>query len=301
MHMIPHFPKFKTLELNDKSSFDRATANYSRSVCELSFPTLFIWKDYLRPKLTLINDNLCILNEPINEAPFFLEPIGRKKIMGTLNECLNHAGRISRASTQYTFAIHHNCFSISSLRNNFDYIYKIRNLIELKGRKLDGKRNHLKQFEKRYPNYKLKSLGKNNIKEAMNIFDNWFAEKKTGSKPSLATSDLAYKVEHQALSNTFKYFDELKLRGCGIYIEGVLKGFFVGSIINDKMVCGQFMYADTKIRSIFQILQRDGLKYLFSDYKYINMEDDLGLPGLRKSKLSYQPIRLEEKFDIKFV
>jgi hypothetical protein len=240
------------------------------------------------------------LAEPLIEAPYFFEPLGVKKIMGTLNICINHAGRISYASSQYTHAIHHSCFEIKPRRNNFDYIYLTKDLIELKGRKYDGKRNHLKRFQNKYPDYEFLPIGNRNKKEALEIFNKWFKSKKDNAKPTIATSGLAYRIEYDALNNALSYFEDLELSGGGIFIDGNLRGFFLGNKLHKNMAVGQFMYSDPDIKSIYQVLQWEGCRKLFNDYKYINMEDDLGLPGLRRSKLSYHPVRLEEKFDIQF-
>ena len=296
----PIFPNFKKLNLDDKFIIDAALKDYQRNVYELCFATLYIWKDYFFPTYSFINDNLCILLSPINEEKYFLEPIGRKKVMSTIKECLNYTGRVATASSEYTFTFNHECFDIKALRNHYDYIYLTKDLIELKGRKYDGKRNHLKRFQKKYSDYKFLPIGKNNKKDALELFELWFINKTENSKPSVATSKMAYDMEFKALTNAFNDFDKLSLRGGGIFIGGKLKGFFIGNDLNKKMAVGQFMYADPDIKSIFQMLQWEGVKNIFYKHKYINLEDDLGLPGLRRMKLSYYPAWLEGKFEIKF-
>ena len=74
--MIPSFPDFKELSLDDIPELNAALALKKRSVCELALANLFIWKDIDNPKITKINDNICILTDFKIESPFFFEPLG---------------------------------------------------------------------------------------------------------------------------------------------------------------------------------------------------------------------------------
>ena len=297
--MNPEYPQFKKLNISDKCLFKKYMHNYPRGLCELNFATQIIWKDFDNPQYTFINGNLCILISPKNEKPFFLEPIGRKKVISTLKTCLEHSGRISRASAQYSHILPQTCYNAEPVTNHFDYIYLTRTLSELKGRKFDGKRNHIKRFQKTYPNYQYLPITTKHRTKAIELFNKWFTNKKLHLKSSESTSDLAYEAELSALKSTFKEFEALDLCGGGIFVDGSLKGFCVWSEQNKKMASAHFMYGDPDIKNIYQILTWETCHRLSPRYTYINLEQDLGIPGIRKSKLSYYPVKIEEKFEIK--
>jgi hypothetical protein len=77
-----------------------------------------------------------------------------------------------------------------------------------------------------------------------------------------------------------------------------MKGFILGSRLNPETASVHFQYGDPSLRGISQTLLWEACNKTFSSFKYINLEQDLGIPGLRKAKLSYYPLRLEKKFEI---
>ena len=292
--MLPEYPNFKSLELEDLSQINKHFASTNHQICELAPANLFIWQEFDHPKLTLINNNLCILVTPPNEPSFFLEPIGKNKLLDTVNICLKDCGKIARASEDFLFHLPIEHYHVKCDRNQFDYIYEIKTLAELKGRKNDGKRNHIKNFKKRHPNYAFISLNKKDKEKALGLFEDWFSIR----KDSRHFPKLAYSSQRVALEKAFEYFDALKMAGGAVYIDNVIKGFIMGSALNKQTACAHFQYGHPSVRGIFQILLWEACNKTFKSQKYINLEQDLGIPGLRKAKTSYYPERMIKKFEI---
>ncbi len=293
--MLPEYPKFKSLEPEDISQIGQHLKHAHPKICEWALANLLIWKDFDHPMLTTINKNLCVYITPPNEPPYFLEPVGTHKIHETIEACLKHAGKISRASEGFISRLSLGEYHITCLRNQFDYIYNTKALAELKGRKLDGKRNHIKKFKHRFPDYAFIPLDATFKNEALKLFETWFDKK----KESRYFPKLAYISQKAAVEKAFSYFDELNLMGGAIIIEQEMKGFILGSLLNPEMLSVHFQYGDPHLRGISQTLLWEACNKTFSSFKYINLEQDLGIPGLRKAKLSYCTMRLEKKFEIK--
>ena len=295
--MLPEYPKFKSLESEDVNQIKQHLKQAAPKICEWALANLFIWKDFDHTLLTIIHKNLCIYISPPNEPPYFLEPFGIHKIPETTEICLKHAGKISRASENFVSGLNLYKYRIICLRNQFDYIYQTKALAELQGRKFDGKRNHIKKFNNRFPNHEFIHLDASHKNDALKLFDTWFDKKRETSY----FVKLPHPFQKSAINKAFSYFEPLNMMGGAILIEKEMKGFILGSALNSETVAIHFQYGDPSIYGISQILLWEACHKIFSSFRHINLEQDLGIPGLRKAKLSYHPLRLEKKFEIKSI
>lgn len=297
--MLPEYPKLKNLEISDLKTIEKHLKLAPRSICELNVANFIIWKDFDRAQLTLINKNLCILINPLNEAPYFLEPFGNNQPTETLETCLNHTQKMSRLSENYTAEVKKLCatdkIQCSCLRSQFDYVYLTEKLSELKGKKFDGKRNHIRRFLKRYPENKFVSLEPKHKKEAQSLFEEWFKTR----RETRHFTKLAYNSQKRAIEMAFLLFDQLNFSGGALFADNKLMGFILGSPLNSEMISVHFAYGNPHIQGSSQLLLREACQKSFAKFKYVNLEQDIGIPGLRKSKLSWQPHKLERKFEIK--
>jgi hypothetical protein len=292
--MLPEYPRFKFVEFSDLPFISKHLKNYPCDICELNLVNIFIWENFDHPQLTLINQNLCIYVSPANEPPSFLEPVGSRKISATVDICLKHAGKMSRISSGFIAKLPKEKYKISEIRNQFDYIYETKVLAELRGRKFDGKRNHIKKFKQRHPEYKFVRLTSEHKNEALNLFKEWFAIR----KESRFFPKLAYTSQNSAIEKAFSHFNKLNLMGGALYIDKSMKGFTLGSFLNPEMISVHFLYGHPALQGISQILLWEACRKTYASSKYLNLEQDLGIPGLRKAKLSNQPLRLQKKYEI---
>ena len=114
--MIPNYPQFKPILIEDIEIIKKHLALFSRKICELNLANLMVWQDFDRPQFTIINDNLCILVNNLNEKPYFLEPLGNNKLEETVNICLKHVDKLSRVSESFISLIPQHKYNIKCLR-----------------------------------------------------------------------------------------------------------------------------------------------------------------------------------------
>ena len=131
-------------------------------------------------------------------------------------------------------------------------------------------------------------------KEALELFDRWF----NARKESRYFPKLAYVSQRNALLKAFSNFEKLKLIGGLILAEKAIKGFIIGSQLNAQTVSVHFLYVDPEFNGVSQTLLWKACQDSFAAFSHINLEQDLGIPGLRTAKLSYHPLKLEKKFEI---
>lgn len=292
--MIPKFPEFKPLELSDRSTVKEQLKRINPNICELALANLYIWMDFDRAQLTTINENLCILINPFNESPYFLEPIGRNKPVETINICLEYAKCLSRVSEDFISLIPHDAYKMACQRSQFDYVFQVSEFASFSGKKYDGKRNHIKKFIKHFPNYKYQELTPNMRDKALDLFEKWFKVR----EESRYFPRLAHTAQRNALEKAFLYYKESELIGGAILSENDLLGFIIGSRLNLDTISAHFQYVDPSFQGVSQIVFNEACKNTFNSYKHINLEQDLGIPGLRKAKMSYHPYKIEKKYKI---
>ena len=285
----PCFPEFKLLGLEDRELVSPAIARHPAEICELTFANLFIWRLVEHPKFTFIHDNLCILCEPPTEGAYFLPPVGAEKIEETLSACLAAAPRISRATGELARRLGGR-FRSEPDRNNFDYVYETEDLISLQGKKYDGKRNHIRRFEKSH-SYQYARLASRHLDGCRKLLDEWLAVKaENGGSVTAAWKSV--------IQETFAHFDRLELVGGVIETDDRVAAFSIGGRLNPDTAVIHLEIVHPDYDGLSQLINREFARREWADCRFINREQDCGIPGLRRAKLSYSPHHLVEKYDI---
>lgn len=180
-------------------------------------------------------------------------------------------------------------FKITANRDNYEYIYKTKDLALLPGKKYHGKKNHISKFSKMY-DWNYCPLDHKNKEKYLRFIDTWFKEKMPCEK---IKKDEEYIATNKAIS----HMDKLEVLGGTIEIDNKIAAFTMGERINNKTFLIQFEKALPKYSNAYSVINREFAKTLLGKYDFINREEDLGIPGLRKAKLSYKPVALVPKYD----
>ncbi len=284
--------ELKKLTLESKPLFDKYLKNkYENS--EASFANMYIWKDFYKTKFAVVEDFLVVFNYPPNDGEFCYMPYGN----GDLEKCLAKLKQdrdkpltiVSASKTQAKFIKEY--FPETVVKENidfYDYVYLTQNLITLSGRKLRSKRNHLNNFKDRY-SYTYRPMTKDDFMECTLLAKRLILN--TRSEDSIS-----YIYEMKSIETAFSAFDELELCGGVIEIDGKIAAFTVGEALTDDCALIHIEKADIAYDGIYAAINNEFVKNRWSDYTYINREEDMGIEGLRKAKLSYRPDHMVEKY-----
>ena len=290
--MIPEYPELKPVELSDKDEVDKFLELYPLEVCELTFANIYIWRDWERPQLTKVKGNLCVLCSPPDEPVYFLEPVGESNLDETVEICLGLAPRLSRVSERFLKKLK-GSYSNQEDRDNFDYVYLTQELAELQGKKYDGKRNWIKKFEKKYE-YQIKPIDNADVPGCLKLVEQW-GEASPGREQEVDDRTRAtVKAIEEALNN----FALFGLSALVVLIDGQVKGFCLGERLNPETAVVHVELASREISGLYQFLNRECARTVWQQFRYINREQDAGLPGLRRSKLSYHPHHFVKKYNL---
>ena len=287
---VPAFPGFRKITIADKGSFDTYFSKYPPDLSERTFTNFFIWRECDRSQVTLINGNPCVAAFPENEPPYFFEPLGDNRIRETLHVCLSRVPRFSRVSEGFMkeYFEGKEGFKIELDRDHCDYVYSRDDLIDLKGRKYDGKRNKIRRFLKSYiPLYE--KLTEDNAADCLRLLGRW----KKAKAASLCLD--------APIKETLVNFSKLNVKGAIVKVNGAVEAFTIGERLNDDTAVIYIEVANPQIDGLSQYINQQFCLREWGQFKHINREEDLGDTGLRRAKLSYHPIKLMNKYNVTFI
>jgi hypothetical protein len=176
-------------------------------------------------------------------------------------------------------------------RSVSDYIYSSEKLVNLTGKKLQSKRNHINRF-KRENEWEYGSLSGNPslIKECKEMLDQWMEINMADKDPSLVYDDVATTL----MLDNFEY---LGLKGGVIRVRGKIVAFTIGEPLTRDTFVVHVEKAYTSIHGAYSIINQQFAEHETTGFTYINREEDMGFENLRNAKLSYQPDILLEKYN----
>ncbi len=285
---LPIYPQFKELDLTDRDELLPYFERWPLQISESTFGNHFIWRRFDHPRFTLIRGNLCFRFAPPDEPAYFLQPLGDRDIPETIETCLSVAPRLSRIPRSFAERFCEG-FHCAPDEDDFDYVYLASDLIELKGKKYDGKRNRIRKFEKSQA-WEYVRLGPADLRSCRALFEEWLADKGgTGGEID---------AQKDAIQEALLHFKELNMTGGGIVAEGRIAAFSIGERLNTDTAVVHIEIVNPRYEGLAQLMNREFVRHEWSSCLYINREQDLGVPGLRKAKQSYHPHHMMEKYHI---
>jgi hypothetical protein len=175
-------------------------------------------------------------------------------------------------------------------RDHFDYVYDVKNMIELKGRNFHDKRNKVNKFRSLHE-YEYLTITPDLIDECLEFEDDWCEVKECEKYYGL-------EKERCAILQMLYNFGNLNIRGGAIRIGGRIEALTLGENMSNDTLVIHVEKANTDIPGLYQIINQEFLMHEAGDNLFVNREQDLGMEGLRQSKMSYKPLKLIRKFRV---
>ncbi|MCX8173588.1 MAG: phosphatidylglycerol lysyltransferase domain-containing protein [Thermoplasmata archaeon] len=287
------FPDFEPLGLEHKE-LKKVLLTADPSTSEMCFGSLFIWQDTYPAYIARIRNGFVLRGEEE-----FLMPVcerNREETEKIVNEIEGHNMAIGRR-TVFKFTpkdcasfLKERGYNVVEDRDNFDYLYLTEHLATLPGQKYYSKRKDIKKFvEKAAGKAEFLELKQDHLEQCLRLNLDWIEEKNLGR-------DFHVMAEHRALERAVRHYNELEFLGYGVLLDGKVVGFTIAEPLNKETVVVHFEKGDYRLSGIYQYINQKFAETMLGKYKYINREQDLGIPGLRKAKESYHPLTLVEKY-----
>lgn len=299
-------PKFKEITIEDRDKLNPYFDLVDYEACEYNFNTLYMWQHTYKTAYYIGDDFAVLVGEYEGEV-FSILPLARKKdLPKVIDFVLNYFGQIEkklffRGITEevvdYLQERYGDRFEYVAERDIFDYVYDGEILRTLKGRKNSKKRNHINYFLNEYEGrFEYRLLNSNDFDDCRQLLDDWTVNKEENNNIEDGMDDERYAIE-----KLFKNYDIIsdRLKIAGIYIDNKLEAFTMGELLNDNMALIHIEKANPEIRGLYPYINQQFLVHEFPDVEFVNREEDMGIEGLRKAKLSYHPCKFVEKYTVR--
>lgn len=293
--------QFREIELSDRERANAALCASDNMGCEYSFANNMAWRRLSDSKICFFKDFYIVCafgNE--DGIPSFIFPAGSGDLREIFSEMRGFCKElgvplkiwgVTEDKLKILNELFPGEFTVEYDRDSSDYIYSRQELAELKGRKFHSKRNHLARFGKL--EYEFSPITENDFDDCIR-----FIAETYNSAGNF--SDHSAIAEQFAVNTYFSHFRELELSGGIIRIDGMVAGVTIGERLNSDTFCVHIEKADRRFDGIYAGINNLFVRSCAGGFKYINREEDLGLDGLRKAKLSYNPVFLLNKYTVTF-
>ena len=276
--------------------------------CEYCFNTLYMWQ-HLYKTGYYIGDGFAVIVAEYEGNTFSILPLAKKEDMPrVIKFVIDYFEKeqkkiyfrgITKEVVDYLKENYPDKFDYTEERDLFDYVYDGDSMRELKGRKNVKKRNHINYFLKEYEGrFEYRLLDENDFDACLKLVEEW-----TSNKEENGQVDEEMEEELIGIKKLFNSFPVIKdkLKIAGIFIDGKLEAFTMGEYLNHNMALIHIEKANPSIRGLYPYINQQFLVNEFSDVEFVNREEDLGIEGLRKAKLSYHPVKFVEKYTVREV
>ena len=273
---------FHQLALSDREAMQAITLPSGRRNCNYTFANLVGWKFLFGTEVCVL-ENAVVLRYTFDGQQAYMvctsEALSLELIEALLDDSNGNLTLIGLEDSQVPqlsgFSI-----SVEPLRDQYDYIYRRTDLATLHGRHLDAKRNHIHRFRAEHPDFEYRPLTPEFFDECRRLTAIWQEEKDESD-----TID----AELRVMDTIFSNWDALGMIGGSIFVDGRMVAFTYGSAVTTDTFDVCVEKADRHVEGAFAIINQQFAEHLPEQYIYMNREEDMGIQGLRRAKLSYHP------------
>ena len=286
--------QFERLSIENKAEFDALLRHGAHRGCAFSFVNLYIWG---RQCAARVGDDLLLFSHFGGRTmyPFPVCPGDPRPAIEALMIDARERGiplrltGLNARDVEDLQSWYPDQFRFHCGRDGHEYVYAIEDLAELKGKKYQPKRNHINRFLAQYPDARVLPLSGETLPDARALADRWYQRRSPEEDAGM---------ELVALNRAFAHWNELGMEGLVLYVDGQPVAMTMGSRLDGETFDVHFEKADTDYPGAYAVINRAFARHIrerHPDVRFLNREEDMGIEGLRKAKLSYYPHHMVEK------
>lgn len=279
---------------------DRAQINYYLSYadtrsCEMTFANTYLWSRHYDTGFAIVEDMLVFGN--MDGSVSFTVPVGPGDLKKAIDVLIAYCEEkkvpfqlhnVTREDFAKLETLYPQEFSIVYEREYADYVYETEKLANLSGKKYHSKKNHINKFKKLYPDWSYEPITKDNVEECFQMALRW-------RELNGCEDDEEKHAEICVTLNFLRLFEELKMRGGVLRVDGNIVAFTIGEPVSKDTLVVHIEKAFADVQGAYTMINQQFAEHEGAGFTYLNREEDMGEEGLRQAKMSYKPAFLVEK------
>ena len=289
--------EFRKLMPEDRERYEQLHFACGERGCEFTFANLYLWG---RQRIAFLHDHAVLFSQ-FDRRTVYPFPVGGGDKKAVLEAIINDAHErdipcrltgLTEENIRLLEELYPGKFFFHCDRDSYDYVYAIDDLAELKGKKYQKKRNHVNRFRTEHPDYRVQPLCDELLEDVKALVDGWY-ESRLAQDP---TAD--FLMERRALEKALRDYEKLGLETLVLLDGRQVLAVTMGSFLSENTVDVHFEKAREDVDGAYAAINCEFARYLREKYpqlQFLNREEDMGIPGLRKAKESYLPHHLTEK------
>ena len=289
---------FRRPELGDAELISGYFHKYPTRSCDRTFANVYLWAKFYQVVFTQYKNTLVFRDNSAGYGYAF--PVGTDEdVKAVIPDLIQEAENAGETFCMYGVTREHfeqleqwfpGKFQCEYNRDEADYVYETEKLATLSGKKLHSKRNHINKFKQIFEGrWDYEPLTEESVEECFQMAMKWRIENE-------CEEDEEKNQEMCVTMNSLRLLKELHLVGGILKIDGEIVAFTIGEAINEDTFVVHIEKAFTEVEGAYTMINQQFVEHeLLGKYQYVNREDDVGMEGLRKAKMSYHPVFMIEK------
>ncbi len=288
---------FKPIDLSQRELYLPNLLRAGHRGCAYSFGNLYMWG---RQAATFVGDTLVFFSQ-FNRRSVYLFPAGCEDLKTAIDAIIADASQrgipcrltgLSESDRERLEQMYPDRFHYHFDRDSFDYIYAIDDLADLKGKKYQKKRNHANRFWQSHPDARFLPITEENMPLVKALTETWYAQRLEVDPHG------DFLMEKIAIEKALRDFGNLGMEGLLLMDGDTPIAMTMGSPLTEDSFDIHFEKALDIANGSYAAINQGFARHLREKHpqiRFLNREEDMGLEGLRKAKLSYLPHHMAEK------
>ncbi|MBR6900708.1 MAG: DUF2156 domain-containing protein [Synergistaceae bacterium] len=286
---------FKELKWQDKEIYIQCYKESPVHYAEYSFLNLWAWRHAYPVEFAITDENLCWLMSG-GPLPGIFGPIGDWNAVQDWDKELKNfnIGDVIYDVPEEVKNIleSRNNLRFSEDRDQHEYVYSVKDLTALKGKAFAHKRNRVRAFLDGYE-WDYYKMSPDFFDEVIDFQERWRLHRDETMNEeeikSLYNEDIA-------IRSVLDKWSDFNLIGGVLKVNEKIIAYTIGAELDEKNIDVMFEKAFPEYTGSYQAINYLFQKNQCSEYEWANREEDMGEPGLREAKMSYNPAKMLKKY-----